>query len=51
MPLPLAAMKFYRHCMESLRFNSIAKALLAKGTTGISKVPVLYTGGKHGAPI
>ena len=51
MPLPLAEMKFSRHCMELLRANSIAKALIADGTTGISKVPVLYMGGKRGARI
>jgi hypothetical protein len=50
-PLPLAAMKFSRHCMELQRANSIAKALLTEDTTGISKVPVLYMAGKHAAPI
>ena len=51
MPLPLAAMKFSRHCMESLRANSIAKALLTEGMTGIWKAPVLYMAGKHAARI
>ena len=40
-------MKFSRLCMELLRANSIAKALLTEGMTGISKVPVLYIAGKH----
>ena len=51
MPLPLAAMRFSRHCMEFLQVNSIAKALRAEGMTGISKVSVLYMAGKHAARI